>query len=635
MMPVEFFEGFLSSALVAKLFLEAAVGFVVFSFSRDDTDGAAPWMLGALAFLAFRDCVQEFASFPGLPVASDTCFTALMVVAALRRTNGFRAISFAVAALFLSVAALIAAAAFPYIAFLPLAAALVALLLLALERGKGEGAADISRTGAWAVALALLVPPLSLLLLPHEARERFALPLAYLAFLAASVEYGKKLEARIIKDRDYLADTIDALYGFVLNASDSLRAGADLSRLMNYVAETFATETRADGSLVLMVEDFEDAVAAYATHGNFPPLSAIPEEIPRTAEGMAVWLKTLKVKTGEGFIGETAQSGKAAFVVDASTDRRIVVDPWNPAGSVIAVPFLIDDRVIGLAIVARKKGADPFEDSDFDRASLLADFASLVINNVFSFQEVTEKSDIDTAASISAQIQKALRPKRIADFTAASFGCFSESARGVCGDYYDVISVRKDRIYLVLADVAGKGVSASLIMVMIRAILHLITATDKDASTILSWVNRGITGKIDIDHFATLQIVVIDPRTGSCEYANAGHKPPLVWRQETGLVDAIELKSVPIGVEKNTEFPSLRFTLEDGDILLMYTDGVVETINQTGRQYGLKNLTTMLHKVHDLDAKGIANKIQMDVDAFGGSGRRHDDQTVLVMKTRR
>jgi sigma-B regulation protein RsbU (phosphoserine phosphatase) len=171
-------------------------------------------------------------------------------------------------------------------------------------------------------------------------------------------------------------------------------------------------------------------------------------------------------------------------------------------------------------------------------------------------------------------------------------------------------------------------------MVMIRAILHLVTNTDKDASTILNWVNRGITGKIDIDHFATLQILIYNPLTGDCEFANAGHRHPLVWREATGLVDAIEMQSVPIGVEKNTEYASTHFKLDDGDIILLYTDGVVEMINQAGRQYGVKSLTTMLHKFHELSPKDIAAKINADVHAFGGNARQHDDQTLLAMKAK-
>ncbi|MFA6507126.1 MAG: PP2C family protein-serine/threonine phosphatase, partial [Treponemataceae bacterium] len=227
-----------------------------------------------------------------------------------------------------------------------------------------------------------------------------------------------------------------------------------------------------------------------------------------------------------------------------------------------------------------------------------------------------------------------LQPKRVLDAASATFGSFSAPARGVSSDYYDVIPVRRDRIYLVMGDVAGKGVPASLIMVMIRAILHLLVGAAKDTATILNWINRGITGKIELDHFATLQILVLDPTTGKCEYANAGHRPPIIWRKSTGIVQHIDTKSVPIGVEKSNEYTASTLTLEDGDILLMYTDGVVEAVDPAGRQYGMTGLNAILEKHNDLSSKEIANMVREDVHTFIGNARQHDDQTLLTVKVK-
>ena len=639
MMLAEFIQGFLATPLAIKLFLGASVALGVGVLAKNDGLGVAPWTYGALAFLAFRDILAEYADAPAF-MALASALVPIFALGAItwrsqKRKFGIScALIAAVAVLPLLVAGFGAAPVF-LLRVAPAAAALISLIMLAVP-GEGESEASLSIGGKFGLATALLLPPAFAFFLPEAPTvlHRLVIPLSYILFLAAILNYGKALERTLVQDRDALSDNIDTLYGFVLNASDSLRAGADLDKLMDYVAQTLAEETKATGSLVLMIDDFEDVVGTYAVHGDFPPISRVPDEVPRNREGRAEWLRELKVKIGEGFIGETAQTGKAALIADAASDPRIFINASDPVGSVIAVPFLIEDRVIGVGVLARKKNAAPFEDADFDRAILLASFASLVINNVFSFQEVTEKSDIDTAASISADIQKALQPKRIADMQHASFGCFSTPARGVCGDYYDVIVARKDRVYLVMGDVAGKGVSASLIMVMIRAILHLVTNTDKDASTILNWVNRGITGKIDIDHFATLQILIYNPLTGECEYANAGHRNPLIWRETTGLVDAVEMQSVPIGVEKNTEYTSTNFKLGNGDIVLLYTDGLVEAINPAGRQYGVKSLTTMLHKFHEMPTKDIAAKINADVHAFGGNARQHDDQTLLAMKAK-
>lgn len=631
--------GAIAAPFLPKLFLAVAALAAVRAADKGDAEEASPWAFAGLAAAVVRDILAFL--LPGLPLFPfDDLLLAAFAVGAVswksaRWPLGAYAAA-AAAAAGIAASGLLGAEAARWAPPAAVAAGALLVAVAGFRATRPEGGRSASVLGSVALAVGIIAPAAISAAFPGSAavRHGLALPLSYLGYAVAAVEYGRRLQREILLDRDYLSDTIDTLYKFVLNASDSLKAGADLGKLMGYAAQTVKDETGADGALVLMVDDFDDVVGAQALCGDLSPVFPLPEDFPRSGPRFDAHVRALKVKIGEGFVGTVAQGGKAAFLRDASVPGPLDPDPVAPASSVIAVPLLIQDRVIGEVVATKKKGSQPFADADFDRASLLADFASLVINNVYSFQEVAEKSDIDTAATIAADIQKALRPKRLPQLQGAAFGAFSVPARGVCGDYYDVIVARRDRVYLVMGDVAGKGVPASLIMVMIRAILHLVTNTPKDASTILSWINRGITGKIDIDHFATLQIVVYNPADGTCEYANAGHRPPLLWRKSTGLVDTVEAQSVPIGVEKATEFDSVRFSLEDGDILLLYTDGLVETINSAGKQYGVKSLTTMLHKFNELPPGEIADKINVDVHAFGGNVRQHDDQTLLVMKAK-
>jgi sigma-B regulation protein RsbU (phosphoserine phosphatase) len=629
----------LLTPFILKLFLAASVVMVIAAFRKSDSEGVAPWVFAAAAAAVVSDLAALL--LPGLPIAAwmAVILPGLAIGAAVKPGTFRYLVGYAVAGVLagiLPIALSSAGLLIPLAGRLaPLLLVGVALILLFALR-ETEAGLSLSSTGTTALAFALSLTPLSLALAPgqNQILDRLVVPLSYLLFGAALVDYVRNLNLKLVTDRDGLAETIDSMYSFVLKASASVQGGGDLKSLMEYIAQTLAAESGAAGSLIMLVDDFDDAVTTAALHGNFPPISPLPDDLPVENLAIEPWLRELKVKIGEGLIGETAQTGKPAFIADAAADSRVVVHPAQPVGSLIAVPFLIEDRIVGLGLVARLKQQDRFTDADFDRVALLGDFASLIINNVYSFQEVTEKTDIDTAAGIAADIQKALQPKRIADLPTAQFGSFSNSARGVCGDYYDVIVARRDRVYLVMGDVAGKGVPASLIMVMIRAILHLVTNTNQDAATILNWINRGITGKIDIDHFATLQILIYNPLTGDCEYANAGHRPPLIWRAAAGLVDAVEMQSVPIGVEKSTDYKSTRFALSGGDLILLYTDGIVESMNQAGRQYGVKSLTTLLHKFNDLPPKDVAGKIKADVHAFSGDVRQHDDQTLLVMKAK-
>lgn len=636
----ELFQHLLTTGLSTKLVLEFSLIIVIRYITHHDTDNIIKWVWWGTLFLIVKDII-------GGVLGLEELFHALNIVTPLFILLIFTGNSHPKNGLIYGIISITGAFIFGLLSFfrvippivLDIAAVfsiLFAMYLINSNTKENRKINTFYKIRASVLTISLLLPSFAFLLgaLASPVLHYFLYPLQYLAFIWLLLQYSNQEVELLIQDRDGLADNVDTLYNFVLNSSDALRSGGDLPKLMNFVAKTISEGTGADGVMTFLVDDFEDQVTAYAVYGVVPPLMEVPESVPRSEEGFKDWLTHLKIPLGEGFIGEIAKTGKAQFITDPSKDSRIIIHQSFPIGSIIGVPFLIEERIIGVAILTRKKSSPIFTDKEFDEASLLAGFASVIINTIYSFQDVSERSDIDTAAGIAENIQKALRPKKLPKLPNYAFGLFSESAWGVYSDYYDVIPVSKERLYIVIGDVAGKGIQASLIMVMIRAILHLVTNTSKNTATILSWINRGITGKIDIDHFATLQILCINPVTGACEYSNAGHRPLLIWRNNLGLVDAIDVESVPIGVEKNTEFKSTSFTIAPEDVLIFYTDGVIEAINSMGKQYGVKSLTTLLHKFHDLTAAEIAQKIRENIRTFMGDTKQHDDQTVLVVKAK-
>jgi len=150
----------------------------------------------------------------------------------------------------------------------------------------------------------------------------------------------------------------------------------------------------------------------------------------------------------------------------------------------------------------------------------------------------------------------------------------------------------------------------------------------------MSWVNRGLSGKIDMDHFSTLSMLFVEAEGGDMEYVNAAHQPLVIYRKASDSLESIDIKSIPIGVERSTEYASRRIKLGPGDILLLYSDGVIEAMNEQGRQFGRKNLGNALLRVRELGAREIAEAIKAELEEFAGATRRHDDQTVLVIKAR-
>ena len=422
---------------------------------------------------------------------------------------------------------------------------------------------------------------------------------------------------------------------FLAHVAEAFTGEINLVRLLDFVNETLIKNTEADGGIVFLADDFEDIISAKSFSGSFPPPYKLPSDLPHKQIRVETNFKYAQFNLGETIFGEVAATGKSVLIENGEDDSRIYVngpEEFLKPGSYIFVPLMLKDRVIGVAGLARLPGKEPFTKENFRTANVLSSYSGSAINNIYNVQEILEQADLEREASIASRIQKTLHPKRLPDLPEVGFGAFFNATKGVCGDYYDVILARKDRIALVIADVAGKGIQSSMVMSMLRSILHLVTNTTKTAGTILDWVNKGITGKIDMDHYATLAFVSYCPSEHTIEYASAGHQPLLLWHAATNSIETILQKTDPIGVERSSEYTNLKLTVATGDIIILFTDGLVESLNEEGHQYGSDSLAQVIKDTHAMNAKEIANEVKQNIQNFIGSANIHDDQTLVVMK---
>lgn len=422
---------------------------------------------------------------------------------------------------------------------------------------------------------------------------------------------------------------------FLAHVNESLTGEVNLVRLLDYINTTMVESTKADGGVIFITDDFDDIIVSKSFSGKFPPPYKLPADLPHKPVRVETNFRYAQFNLGETLFGEVAASGKPVLVEHGETDSRVFTngpEDFLKTGSYIVVPLMVKDRVVGVSGIARLPENEPFSQEDFRIAKVLAQYAGSSINNVYSVQEILEHADLEREASIASQIQKTLHPKRLPELPEVGFGSFFNATKGVCGDYYDVILARRDRIGIVIADVAGKGIQSSMVMVMLRSILHLVTNTTKSAATILDWVNKGITGKVDMDHYATLSFLSYSPSEHTVEYASAGHQPMLLWRAGTGKLDIVSQKSDPIGIERSSVYADLKLTVQQGDIIILYTDGLIEALNQEGRQYSLETLSRLISENSAQTAKEIATEVKHNVQAFLGSASLHDDQTLVVMK---
>ncbi|MBN1523961.1 MAG: SpoIIE family protein phosphatase [Spirochaetales bacterium] len=456
--------------------------------------------------------------------------------------------------------------------------------------------------------------------------------LLYIYLIYSYIHFYERAEKQRIQ---YLQNDLNSVFDFMQNLGSAIAEKLELHQILNFITASAVKSTNAQAGSILLIDEFDSMLKVEAVDGVFPPPYQVPDRVKVKISRLQDYFKSQPIKLGENIFGEVAQSGKPIFIKNTTKDPRMKQNTQNDTlfvSSFIAIPLLVSKRIIGVISVIKRERDRVFTENDYDHLRTFADFASLTIDFILTYMELIEKREMERELGIAAEIQQKLLPRKLPAMKAGTLAAFSIPAKGVSGDYYDVLQFKNNRFGMVICDVAGKGVPAALIMVMIRSILHLITSAEKNAANVVTWINRGITGKIDIDRFATLSFLTYDENTGEVIYSNAAHHPLLIFRHKTATIEAIDTEGLPIGVERTAKYGQKRFKLSKGDLIVLYTDGIIEAMNPAGQQYTYERFTNLVSNNANLPPDDLIVKIKADLGAFVGNAPQHDDQTLMLMK---
>jgi len=245
-----------------------------------------------------------------------------------------------------------------------------------------------------------------------------------------------------------------------------------------------------------------------------------------------------------------------------------------------------------------------------------------------------EKARIDEQIGLAKEIQEGLNPRQLYNKEGLQIKGYTKAAKGVGGDYFDFIDVDESRVAVLVSDVSGKDIPASLIMIMIRTVFITLLKTNipLTSAMIVRSVNAIMSSDFAIDKFATMLFMIIDRKTGELFFTNAGHNPVLIYRAELGRCTHISLDGLPIGVDGDSEYNMGRTFLKPGDITVLYSDGVTEAWNEKKEEYQKRRIIKDLKDYHEMDAKQINDKIIENVWQFVNGAPQHDDTTLVVVK---
>ncbi len=274
---------------------------------------------------------------------------------------------------------------------------------------------------------------------------------------------------------------------------------------------------------------------------------------------------------------------------------------------------------------------------------LIADLSAVAIENDLILQEVRRHESVNRQISIGAEIQAQLLPDRCPVIEGVELAARCRPAFQVGGDYYDFIPTRPELIgrrkergrwALVIGDVMGKGVPAGLLMTMLRGMLRAEVLSGLPPDRILHDLNHLAQEDLDHSHrFVTLFYSDFDPRTRRLRYANAAHNPPLVWRSVQRSVSRLDAPGLLIGLQADADYGCGSITLEPGDVLLYYTDGVTEAPGIAGDRFDEQRLISILDEScrSGLSAQEILDNLFTRLDRFIGIDHQLEDDASMVL----
>jgi serine phosphatase RsbU (regulator of sigma subunit)/putative methionine-R-sulfoxide reductase with GAF domain len=359
------------------------------------------------------------------------------------------------------------------------------------------------------------------------------------------------------------------------------------------------------------------------------------------------------VDSTRGWLLPRQAYGLPAAIIDTFTDLRCARHDWLANDDTPARPALnIPDRLMAALqlqtpIVVPLRGRTELagillvdgrtEDLLLNQRRLnilngIASQASTAIENVQLLGDLALQRLLDKELDLAREIQKSFLPASCPSVPGYQLAAAWRSARRVGGDFYDFMLLSNGNVGIAIADVADKGVPAALFMALSRTLVRATSMSGRTPSDALRRTNTLIISDARSDLFVTVFYGLLHPRSGNFTYANAGHNPPLWLNAGSGEMQRLHLHGMALGVLPDMPLAEQSITLDPGDVLVLYTDGVTEALNGHVEEFGIERLEQVVRDEAAGSADEIVAAIQAAVDEFSGGEPPFDDFTLVVLK---
>ncbi len=335
---------------------------------------------------------------------------------------------------------------------------------------------------------------------------------------------------------------------------------------------------------------------------------------------------------------EVVDKGMAALVHDVEADARFAASASLLDAGVrclAAAPLTHAAGTLGMIVLSSSARHRVFSEEDLELLTSLASVAAMRIRNVALTEEAAERRRLQEEVRLARQIQLSLIPDHLPEVAGYDLYAGNVPSRGVSGDYFEVIERLDGReCALFIVDVSGKGVAASLLTAYIEAASSAPIEDGLPPDEVFARVSRNLYRRTPQERFATALLAVLDRSAATIRFANAGHNPALLLRAD-GTTGQLGATGVPLGLLPAAEYGSGEAELRPGDLLVLYTDGIVEACDPDGEEYDLPRLEELCRRHAAEPLPVIADALDRDLEAFVRGVPFADDRTLVMLRRAR
>ncbi|MEQ1886500.1 MAG: SpoIIE family protein phosphatase [Bryobacteraceae bacterium] len=334
------------------------------------------------------------------------------------------------------------------------------------------------------------------------------------------------------------------------------------------------------------------------------------------------------IPLGKGITGASAEARSPVRVLDTAKDPRYIASHPD-IRSEIAVPLTVQDRVVGVLDLESERVGN-FTEEHENTLSVLAPQIASSVENARLYEELAQREErMGQDLKAARKLQRVLLPRDV-EIHGMDVAVRSRPAREISGDVYEFFENGDEYAIIAFGDVSGKGAAAALYGALISGLLRILAPRRRSPAILMQSLNEALLERKVDAQYATLTVMLWEPRAGRLTYTNAGGEPPAVWRN--GEVKVLKGTGVPIGLLDGREYDEAVFETQSGDTILLFSDGMEDQLNEHGKEFSRTRIQHLFHKHGPEEPKAIVETLFQELDAFRVDTTLTDDQTVAVMR---